>query len=205
MELFPNRGYFFCRYCSSFYFPETTTPDGVRVLAESRDGFVCPVCRRTLSSALLDESHPVHYCTNCRGVLLSRVTFADVVRVRRAWASGTPARPIPPEKSELARRVDCPRCRTPLETHPYFGPGNVVIDSCTGCDVIWLDFGELKQIVDAPGRDRGAGESAAAAKDDWSPDATTGRVLMNRGDDEDGPRRRRGTIDLLDVLDSLFD
>lgn len=204
MELFPNRGYFFCRYCSSFHFPETTTPDGVRVLAESREQLACPVCTRTLSSALLDEAHPVHSCTNCRGVLLSRGSFADVVRVRRAWATGTPAKPIPPEKAELARRVDCPKCRTRLETHPYFGPGNVVIDSCPACDLIWLDFGELKQIVDAPGRDRGGRESAAGAKDDWSPDPTAGRVLMNRGGEDEGPGRR-GTIDLLDVLDSLFD
>jgi Zn-finger nucleic acid-binding protein len=39
--------------------------------------------------------------------------------------------------------------------HPYYGPGNVVIDTCSRCDLIWLDFGELKQIADAPGRDRG--------------------------------------------------
>ena len=199
MELFPNRGYFFCRYCSSFHFPETATSDGVRVLAAA-EGLACPACKRTLSTALLDETHPVHYCTNCRGVLLSRGTFADVVRVRRAWATGTPARPIPPEPAELERRVECPTCGKQLETHPYFGPGNVVIDGCGTCDVIWLDFGELKQIVDAPGKDRGGREAAAGARDDWNVDATTGRVLMNRGEDEG-----RGTkIDLLDVLGGLF-
>lgn len=196
MELFPNRGYFFCRYCSSFHFPETTTSEGVRVLAESRDPRACPACKRTLSSALLDEAHAVHYCTNCRGVLVSRGTFADVVRVRRAWATGTPTRPIPPEESEFARRVHCPICSHALETHPYFGPGNVVIDSCATCDVIWLDFGELKQIVDAPGRDRG-GREAVTPKSNWSPDATTGRALMNRGDDN-GP-------DLLGLLGRLLD
>jgi Zn-finger nucleic acid-binding protein len=31
----------------------------------------------------------------------------------------------------------------------------VVIDSCVTCDLIWLDFGELRQITDAAGRDRG--------------------------------------------------
>jgi Zn-finger nucleic acid-binding protein len=42
-----------------------------------------------------------------------------------------------------------------METHPYYGPGNVIIDSCSRCELIWLDFGELKQIADAPGPDRG--------------------------------------------------
>ena len=41
-----------------------------------------------------------------------------------------------------------------MATHPYYGPGNVVLDSCGACDLVWLDFGELKQIVDAPGKDR---------------------------------------------------
>lgn len=199
MELFPTRGYFFCRYCSSFHFPETTTSDGVRVLAEAKE-LACPACRRTLSTALLDEAHPVHYCTNCRGVLLARRAFADVVRVRRAWATGTPARPIPPEPAEFERRIACPMCTRELETHPYYGPGNVVIDSCSECHVIWLDFGELKQIVDAPGRDRGGREAAAGARQQWTADPLSARPLMNRGD---GRRARR--TDLLDVLGSLFD
>jgi Zn-finger nucleic acid-binding protein len=42
-----------------------------------------------------------------------------------------------------------------MDVHPYYGPGNIVIDSCSACDLIWLDHGELQQITDAPGRDRG--------------------------------------------------
>lgn len=199
MELFPNRGYFFCQYCSSFHFPETATPDGVRVLAEAK-GLMCPVCKRTLSTGLLDEAHPVHYCTNCRGVLLPRNAFADIVRVRRAWATGVPAKPLPPQPSEFERTAACPMCTRAFQTHPYYGPGNVIIDSCAHCDVIWLDFGELKQIVDAPGGDRGSRGAAEARKKDWTPDATNTRPLMNRGEG------RRGRVDLLDVLGTiLFD
>ena len=42
-----------------------------------------------------------------------------------------------------------------METHPYYGPGNIVIDACIQCHLLWLDPGELKQVLDAPGRDRG--------------------------------------------------
>lgn len=31
-----------------------------------------------------------------------------------------------------------------------------LLDACDECDVVWLDFGELRQIEDAPGRDRGS-------------------------------------------------
>jgi Zn-finger nucleic acid-binding protein len=30
------------------------------------------------------------------------------------------------------------------------------MDVCVGCDRLWLDYGELKQIADAPGTDRGS-------------------------------------------------
>jgi Zn-finger nucleic acid-binding protein len=55
----------------------------------------------------------------------------------------------------LARSLMCPLCAGDMSTHPYYGPGSVVIDTCETCHVVWLDFGELRQIADAPGRDRG--------------------------------------------------
>ena len=153
MELYAERGYFFCGYCGSFHFPQTAGDDGIRVLGSAP--LECPVCSKTLAIAVLDEAHPVQYCRNCRGVLLPRTAFAEVVRARRAWAAGTPASPVPLKREELERQVACPNCRTLMLVHPYYGPGNIVMDSCEGCNAVWLDFGELKQIVDAPGRDRG--------------------------------------------------
>jgi Zn-finger nucleic acid-binding protein len=47
----------------------------------------------------------------------------------------------------------CRHCGT-FHFIPHDGPGNVVIDTCRRCDAVWLDSGELTQIVDAPGRDR---------------------------------------------------
>ncbi len=51
--------------------------------------------------------------------------------------------------------MSCPKSSQLFDTYPHYGPGNVVIDNCTRGDLIWLDFGEMRQIVDAPGRDRG--------------------------------------------------
>ena len=53
-----------------------------------------------------------------------------------------------------------------MATHPYYGPGNVVIDTCETCELVWLDFGELKQIVDAPGKDRGTREQVPRSTSD---------------------------------------
>src|SRR5262245_56073956 len=130
MELFEARGYFFCRYCGTFHFPETAGSDGVRVVGRVDPPVQCPVCRVAMAQALLDDAHPVHYCETCRGVLVARTTFGRVVNTRRAWASTPPTEPRPLDSQELERRIRCPSCNVPMDTHPYYGPGNVVIDTC---------------------------------------------------------------------------
>jgi len=147
MELFDRRRYFFCRHCGAFEFLERTDADGILV--------PCPLCRAALTKALLDGRHSVQYCEQCRGVVMARASFADAVVGRRAQATGPGVQPDALDRKELERRVTCPSCRKMMDVHPYFGPGNVIIDTCAKCDLVWLDFGELKQIADAPGQDRG--------------------------------------------------
>jgi Zn-finger nucleic acid-binding protein len=156
MELIESRRYFQCRHCGSYLFPEAVEADGIRVVGQPPDGPKCPVCAMGMAHALLDEDHPIDFCARCRGALLPRETFAIVMNKRRAWATTPPAEPVPLNRLELHRELACPTCGGRFETYPNFGPGNVVIDSCTKCDVIWLDFGEMRQIADAPGRERGS-------------------------------------------------
>ena len=100
MELVATRGYFFCRYCGSFHFPESAADGGIKVLGDLRTPSPCVVCRQPLTSATLDDTHDVRYCRNCRGALLRRTSFAGVVEQRSAWALDTPE---PPVRSEPLR------------------------------------------------------------------------------------------------------
>jgi Zn-finger nucleic acid-binding protein len=109
-----------------------------------------------MAHAVIDDREPIDFCAKCRGVLLPRETFAGVTNRRRAWATSPPVEPAPLDRHALIRQLTCPKCGGRFGTYPHLGPGNVVIDNCAGCDVIWLDFGEMQQIVDAPGRDRGS-------------------------------------------------
>ena len=156
MELLARRRTFRCSHCGTFRFLETPEGvDGVRVLGRSDDAQRCPVCAVRMSTAVLDGQHSVMFCEACRGVLIARQRFAHVVHERRAWPSGPPGEPTPIDTREFERHVFCPNCAAPMSTHPYFGPGSVVIDTCEPCDLVWLDLGELRQIADAPGPDRG--------------------------------------------------
>jgi Zn-finger nucleic acid-binding protein len=165
MELFDRRRYYFCRHCGTFEFLERGEVDGIRVLERQAGALPCPLCRAPLAKALLDDRHVVQHCEQCRGVLLERSAFTGAVMGRRARATGPGAPVVELDRRELDRRVACPSCRKMMEVHPYHGPGNVIIDTCAACDLVWLDFGELRQIADAPGQDRGriAPEIAAAA------------------------------------------
>ena len=154
MELFARRRYYFCSYCATFEFIAGEPIEGVRVLADITPPVPCPACDQPLSDALLDDGYKVLHCRHCRGVLLDRPVFSEAVELRRASATGAPKTPPLLDRRELERVVTCPQCRHRMDVHPYYGPGNVVIDTCSRCDLVWLDTGELGQITDAPGADR---------------------------------------------------
>ena len=154
MELVGDRDYFVCKYCDHYYFPSADS-EGIRLLGKADDSIRCPVCEVPLWIASFQDRYRGHACTKCKGTLLDRDTFTSTLWELRAWASGPPAAQKPFDAAELQRHVRCPLCSKVMQTHPYYGPGTFAIDSCIQCDVVWLDYGELKEAVDAPGRDRG--------------------------------------------------
>lgn len=156
MDLIESRRYLRCAHCGTFHFTDAgPASDGIRVVGTPADALGCAVCRVPMAHAVIDNHDPIDFCSGCRGVLLPRTTFVMVIGRRRAWAVTPSVEPGPLDRLELGRGLSCPRCNQRFETFPHYGPGNVVIDNCARCDVIWLDYGEMRQIVDAPGRDRG--------------------------------------------------
>jgi Zn-finger nucleic acid-binding protein len=190
MELFERRRYYFCRYCGTFEFLDAPGTDGIQVLERRPDAQPCPLCQAPLAKSLLDGSHTIRHCEKCRGVLLERAVFAYAVTQRRAHAKGPGLQPIGVDQREFQRKVACPSCRTPMDVHPYYGPGNIIIDTCRKCDLVWLDFGELQQITDAPGDDRGRTPRVAERRPE--PDAS-----LASEDDSDGVAAPMTVADLF--------
>ncbi|MDG1897311.1 MAG: zf-TFIIB domain-containing protein [Fuerstiella sp.] len=147
-----GREYLQCEYCRSLVFTadnpltvDRVTPCGGDLEAE------CPVCQKTLCTGQIEE-RPVLYCDGCYGLLLKNEDFGAITRVRRTRRAGheaEPCRPLNPDEYE--RNICCPNCRTRMEVHPYYGPGNIVMDSCPGCQYVWLDHGELRIVEQAEG------------------------------------------------------
>ena len=151
MALLANRPCWQCGHCSTLVCPEPAA-DGVRITGEP--GHACPACRRPLRRAVMDDRDHIEICERCKGILMPLRVFAETLTARRRKAQTPSVIPSPTDRDELHRRVACPRCADEMIADWYYGPGNIVIDTCPACHVVWLDAGELKRAIDAPGRDR---------------------------------------------------
>jgi Zn-finger nucleic acid-binding protein len=137
-----------CDYCGSQNAPHTDE-DGVWVMDPTSHN--CPVCQTPLADASL-ESHDLLYCTRCHGMLLDMERFVpllEVLREHRYWTRSSQTARI----FDAARVLHCPLCKHEMDEHLYGGGGNMDVDSCETCGVLWLERGELSRIVAAPDRD----------------------------------------------------
>ncbi len=139
-----------CDYCHAVFYPGEED-DGVVVLGDQPDpatSKACPVCSQPLVQATVAKT-PLLFCTECHGLLLPMPVLPDLIDAMRSGLA-QPAVQTPPDRGDLKRTVRCPQCHRRMDTHFYAGPGNVIVDSCGDCLLIWLDRGELTRITHAP-------------------------------------------------------
>jgi len=142
-----ERAIFVCDYCGSHAVPPAAD-DGVLLLGQT--SHPCPVCVTVLSTGSL-ESYDILYCEHCRGMLVSMDDFQPLISAMRT-VDRLAAFLGPRSSADAERALNCPKCGEAMDGHPYGGGGNVNIDSCESCELIWLDRGELRKIASAPDR-----------------------------------------------------
>lgn len=108
----------------------------------------CPLCRTALHHAALAGTSLLA-CPTCRGLLVSMEIFPGIAGRLRLLAELPETASPRPSPGELERRLTCPRCARSMNTHYYGGPGSIVIDSCSPCELNWLDAGELTRVASA--------------------------------------------------------
>jgi Zn-finger nucleic acid-binding protein len=147
--------HFKCRSCGTWYFPDTSAAcsDSIETETDGRPGGLgCPHCEDQQLDFGKLLGHRVCCCSNCRGYLIGSLALGHLVNTLRSAYEGPEDIPVAICPEELQLPARCPVCRLDMETHPYYGPGTLVIDSCCRCHVTWLNYGELIKIVRAPGR-----------------------------------------------------
>ena len=148
-----NQDYLHCSGCGIYRFTTDieNSIEPIKVLGRDVEG-ACPKCDCTLKMGLIHDRWYVCYCQNCRGFLIESGCMQVAVHELRANYQGPDDTPVAIDPGELKDVRDCPACLQRFDTHAYCGAGNVVIDSCQGCRLTWLDHGELATIVRAPGK-----------------------------------------------------
>jgi Zn-finger nucleic acid-binding protein len=151
-----------CGFCGSVQVLEPDS-DGVALLGTTSP-FQCPVCSTPLEEAAA-RSRKLLCCPRCRGLLIGMDEFIGLIGVLRA-DHAFPTEPLHRfNPDDLRRVIACPRCRRRMDAHAYAGPGNVVIDSCEACHVIWLDHNEVMRIASAPDHTRAEDDELPQAGD----------------------------------------
>jgi Zn-finger nucleic acid-binding protein len=147
-----GQSHFHCPTCNTYEFPTEiqNSPEAIEPQGRITE-FQCPKCELPLEVGLIHDQWQVCFCNNCRGFVTSSQTLGQLANQLRAAYQGPDDQPQPIDPDELEISERCPACLDSMEAHPYYGPGNVVIDTCRTCELAWLDHGELSKIVRAPG------------------------------------------------------
>jgi len=148
LALRPDTEGFQCSFCHKVFFPDHED-DGVEVSGEASDpNLNCPLCFQLLVKASLAKT-AVLYCTQCRGMLVPMEIVSDLVDDLRTNIDRSAVQ-TPADHDDLKRTIQCPKCNLRMDAHRYAGPGNVVVDTCDQCALLWLDRGEMTRIASAP-------------------------------------------------------
>jgi LSD1 subclass zinc finger protein len=148
LSLRPDTEGFQCSFCHTVFFP-AHDDDGVEPSGEP-DGqsLNCPVCFQPMVNGTL-VNNPLFYCKQCHGLLMPMEILSHLVEEIRVGL-GNSAVQTPADREDLKRVIQCPKCNLRMDAHYYAGPGNVVVDVCDNCSLIWFDRGEVTRIARAP-------------------------------------------------------
>jgi Zn-finger nucleic acid-binding protein len=141
-----SRFLFVCHHCGA----EELAPEGQRLFTlGSQTGLGCPICEGAIHDAYV-AGYPAQVCAACFGSLLRMDLLVDISNAVRL-TKGPPLETLPPRTQQPDdRTIRCPLGTHQMISHVYGGPGNVVVDTCEVCRVLWLDPGELLRIALAP-------------------------------------------------------
>ena len=139
-----NQNLFHCEYCGCYDFPNPNL-DEVALL----DEVSTLTCRYAISRSFQQwvKRVDIFSCPICRGNLISQSKMLPILRQVQLIDSDHEEFRFPQPQSEQERQILCPSCQKEMAVYPYGGPGNVIIQGCGECRLIWLDFGELSKIL----------------------------------------------------------
>ena len=103
----------------------------------------CPKCYQLMEVVEFGTDIKIMRCTGCYGIFCTRQTLQQL---REEWLSdsvldsGSPALGA---KHNEKRNIVCPKCSATMARVRDSEQTHITLDSCSGCDGVFLDAGEL--------------------------------------------------------------
>ncbi len=144
MTVEDGKNFFYCDYCGSYDFPDPNL-DGVALLNEPSP-YSCPICNKPLVTASIGSIH-IFSCPVCRGNFIDQSKMLAILRQASSPDGSDEEQYHHLNGDELQRKAICPVCQQIMDSYQYGGPGNIVIQGCRHCEMIWLDFGEIARVL----------------------------------------------------------
>lgn len=94
----------------------------------------------------------IDYCPDCGGVWLDR---GELELLLGSGAGLEWLRAAGESAAEAEKGRSCPVCRKRMEKCLFGGPCQVRVDRCSRGDGIWLDRGELEQLLEGSSGEKG--------------------------------------------------
>jgi Zn-finger nucleic acid-binding protein len=118
---------------------------GVVLTQKEETTLNCPVCKEAMIVLELDEVE-IDHCVECRGIWLDGGEL-EILLENSAAKDGFLDSFYKNEGSKEKPRK-CPMCDKKMEKVLYGGNKTIQIDRCRKKDGIWLDKGELREILE---------------------------------------------------------
>ncbi len=112
----------------------------------------CPVCSNPL--IILELNHvEIDHCTNCHGIWLDGGEL-EILLENSSHKDELLASFIVDENN-IEKKLKCPICRKKMEKVLCGKDENIIIDKCKYHHGLWFDKGELEQLLESGGLDKG--------------------------------------------------
>ena len=105
---------------------------------------ICPACNVALEPEDY-EGFRLLRCPQCHGHLVELSRFEAIRSLARKPLSELESEALNDFSGDTPEPIRCPRCRRPMDKRPLPVPnvGNLHLDACRDCLLVWLDGGEL--------------------------------------------------------------
>jgi len=118
---------------------------------------LCPTCKKALI-VVERKSIELDYCIHCKGFWFDAEELKLVSEALKLRTELPDVFSFPPTKTKESIRK-CPRCNKKMDKTVFGRDPGITIDRCTQGDGLWLDSGELGQILEQHITEKTPGEA----------------------------------------------